>query len=151
MSTERLLLWTLVVGLCVALVLGIGWWRAATRTRRANRDRGARARQGELDAEDLLESLGFEIVERQAHRTWSIWVDDEPRDASVRADLLVERDGALFVAEVKTGQRALDPRHPSTRRQLLEYWLVFQPDGLLLVDMEARRVREITFDFALGP
>jgi hypothetical protein len=151
MSTERLLLLTVAVGLGVALILAVGWWRAATRTRRSNRVRGERARQGELDAEDLLDELGFHVVERQAHRTWTIWVDEEPRDASVRADLLVERDGALFVAEVKTGQRALDPRHPSTRRQLLEYWLVFQPDGLLVVDMESRRVREITFDFALGP
>jgi hypothetical protein len=65
--------------------------------------------------------------------------------ASVRADLLVQRDGALFVAEVKTGSRAPDPSFPATRRQLLEYLMVFEPDGLLLVDMEREAVMEVEF------
>ena len=61
-----------------------------------------------------------------------------------RADLLVEarsRSGFLrgqrFVAEVKTGERAIDPTHPATRRQLMEYLHVFEVDGVLLVDREA--------------
>jgi hypothetical protein len=35
--------------------------------------------------------------------------------------------------------------YPPTRRQLLEYWFVFEPDGLLLVDVEAGVVSAIVF------
>ena len=122
-------------------------WGYATRTRRGNARRSLRAREGEEDAEELLRACGFTVVERQATRQWSFDVDGEEYVAGVRADLLVEKDEALYVAEVKTGLRAPDPRHPATRRQLLEYWFVYEPDGLLLVDMERREVREVTFPF----
>lgn len=135
----------LIVAVVVALIVA---WRMATRGSRASVARNRRAQQGEAGAERLLEAQGFVVVERQASRTWSFDVDGEEQHAGVRADLLVERDDMLYVAEVKTGARAPDPRHPATRRQLLEYWLVYQPDGLLLVDMERQEVREVVFPFS---
>ena len=62
-----------------------------------------------------------------------------------RVDLLVVRHGKRFAVDVKTGDIAPDPRHPATRRQLLEYLLAFEVDGVLLVDMRARRIHEIAF------
>lgn len=130
--------------LALALVFA---WRLATRASRASSARNRRALAGESAAERLLQRQGFDIIERQASRQWSFDVDGEEQLAGVRADLLVQRDERLFVAEVKTGTRAPDPRHPPTRRQLLEYWFVYQPDGLLLVDMEREEVREVSFPF----
>ncbi len=73
--------------------------------------------------------------------------DGEPLTFSVRADLIARcRRGRLFVVEVKTGSLAPDPRHGPTRRQLLEYSLIFGTPYLLLVDMQARRIHEIGFE-----
>ena len=77
----------------------------------------------------------------------AVEVDGESWEVLCRADLLVEdADGARFVAEVKTGRMAPEPTRPATRRQLLEYWLVFPVDGVLLVDMAAGRVRAVRFN-----
>ena len=74
------------------------------------------------------------------------WVNDgEEVEVAVRADLWVGRGSRRFVAEVKTGSMAPDPTRSATRRQLLEYLLVFEPDGLLLVDVEEGLIHEIDF------
>ncbi len=131
----------------LAITLAIAW-RFATQASRASTRRNTRARRAEDAAEHLLEACGFTILERQATRQWSFEVDGETQVAGVRADLLVSRDDRLFVAEVKTGSLAPNPCHPATRRQLLEYWFVYEPDGLLLVDMERHEVREVCFPFS---
>ncbi len=71
---------------------------------------------------------------------WTMWIDGEPVEVGVRADLWVGLGERRYVAEVKTGGRAPDPTHPATRRQLLEYRVAFEPDGLLLVDAEEGRI-----------
>lgn len=127
--------------LLAALVLLALWVFALSRRGSArSRARVRRAQRGEAAAERLLEELGYTIVERQARGRWTLWLDGEAEEVEVRADLIVERDGLRFVAEVKTGDLATDPLYPPTRRQLLEYWVAFEPDGLLLVDVEAERV-----------
>ena len=99
---------------------------------------------------NLNVGVGYGVVGRQPTRRWRMTIAGRPREVSSRADLLVERKGRRFVADVKTGGRAPDPRIPATRRQLMEYLLVFEVDGALLVDMERGRVREVEFpDF--GP
>jgi hypothetical protein len=49
------------------------------------------------------------------------------------------------VAEVKSGKLAPRIETAATRRQLLEYRVAFDVDGVLLVDEEAGRVSEIVF------
>ena len=129
----------------LALLLAIAWRVAATRGSRRARRRSRRAVRAEGHAERLLERAGYAILERQVAGSWTLLVDGEELEAAVRADLLVGRAGRIYVAEVKTGSRAPDPTFPATRRQLLEYLHVFEPDGLLLVDMEQERVLEIEF------
>lgn len=146
MTAEQLLL-LLIAGL--AALAALMWWRASSRAGQASRARNQRAQSGEAAAEGLLESLGYEILERQLCGEWEMEVDGEPVRAGVRADLLVQRDGLVFVAEVKTGSLAPQPSYAPTRRQLLEYWFVFGPDGMLLVDMESMVVREVRFDLAV--
>lgn len=126
------------------VVLAFLWWRALGRVGRANRRRQAIASQGEADAERVLAAAGYAVVARQVTGTFVMEVDGERVEVRCRADLVVEGRGR-FVAEVKTGDRAADPTHPATRRQLLEYALAFDVDGVLLVDMVERSVHAVSF------
>ncbi|MCO4744677.1 MAG: hypothetical protein KC912_07810 [Proteobacteria bacterium] len=136
----------LVVSLTILVLALLGWWRASTRITRGNAGRQRRAQWGEDDAERLLIADGFTIVDRQVTGEWSYFLDGEPITVRCRADFLVSQDDHRFIAEVKTGERAIDPTNPSTRRQLLEYQLAFPVDGILLLDMESREVFEVYFD-----
>jgi hypothetical protein len=143
--------WTLVAILAGAVaVLVLLLWLRGGRDGRQSRRRQRRADRGEARAERLLRRQGYRIEERQASVHWTMEVDGEPVEVEARADLLVRRKGRLYVAEVKTGTRATDPCHPRTRRQLLEYALVYDVDGVLLVDMEAKEVFEVGFDDLFG-
>jgi len=129
-----------VLASLVALVqtVRIAWGRFARRW--TIRARARRATAGEMRAEPLLGRAGYEIVERQARRSWTVYADGVPLDIGLRADLLVVRGGRRYVAEVKTGKIAPRLDHAATRRQLLEYRLAFGVDGVLLVDPDAERV-----------
>lgn len=105
------------------------------------------ARSGENRAAALLRAAGFEILEQQPTCVWPIAVDGITTNVESRADFLLRRGGLLFVADAKSGQRAPDPRLPATRRQLLEYLLVFEVDAVLLVDTERGVI--LTLDFPL--
>lgn len=138
----------LFVALAAALLLAAGF--ASVRVARALRGMRARARmrraqRGEHAARGLLVSRGFEVTSEQAPGRVVLRVDGEETFFAVRADYLVRRRGRSFVAEVKTGARAPSLDHGPTRRQLLEYASAFAVDGVLLVDPEARTVREVAF------
>jgi Holliday junction resolvase-like predicted endonuclease len=143
--------WVLcLVASTIACFAFLGWIRGRSRVSRANRARQEVASDGELAAERLLERRGFTILDRQVTVRWHIEVDGEPFPCASRADLLVQKRGRQFVAEVKTGSRAPDPTTPQTRRQLLEYLMAFPVHGALLVDMERRTIHEIRFPHPPG-
>lgn len=133
-----------LLGLALALQLAHGALRRWLERRRARR-RQSRALRGERHAEKLLDRLGYTVRARQAAITWSITCDDAVHEVPLRADLIVERDGQRFVAEVKTGRTAPRLNTAATRRQLLEYRVAYEVDGVLLVDAEAGRVMHVTF------
>lgn len=143
---EQLLPWAVAV-LCALALTCLVAARALARWRRRlhGHRRWVRAAAGEVEAEDLLAEHGFAILDRQAGLVWSIECDGEPHPVELRADLLVERAGRRFVAEVKTGVSAPLLTNAATRRQLLEYCVAYEVDSVLLVDVEAQAVREITF------
>ena len=120
------------------------WWRAA-RPRWALRSRARRGAEGEQAAEPLLRRLGYDIEARQATAEWTVSVGGDARAIAVRADYLVQKGGRLLAADVKTGRLAPRIESAATRRQLLEYRLAFEVDGVLLVDVEAGRVEEVEF------
>ncbi len=136
--------WLPLTLVLVILALVVLWRRALGRTRRGNMRRGARARRMETEAIALLERCGFVVNDEQVTLNWPMLIDGEEQLARLRLDLLVERNGRVYVAEVKSGD-AVRPTAPATRRQLLEYHLVCNVDGVLLVDMEERQVLEIEF------
>ncbi len=128
-----------VVALWLASVLRR--WRGSWRARR----RAVRAGAGEDRAAGMLEAAGFRIVARQARIAWVPLVDGEPFATELRADYLVEARGELFVAEVKTGREAPSLATAATRRQLLEYRVAFEADGVLLVCPEAGAIHRVEF------
>ena len=123
----------------------VAWLQDAPR-RRLQRAR-TRGRAGERRAAAILRREGYRVEAVQPAAEWTILCDDEPLAVSMRADLLVSRDGQSFIAEIKTGECAqLDVA--TTRRQLLEYSVAYAVDGVLLVDVEAERVQQIRFPLA---
>jgi hypothetical protein len=114
-------------------------------TGRAYQERGQR---GEKDAERLLERQGYRICARQVPGSYALAVDGQLEQVQLSADLLVERGGTEWVAEVKTGRHAPRVSYADTRRQMLEYQLAFGVPGVLLVDIESERVREVRFPLA---
>jgi hypothetical protein len=136
----------LIISLAAAVFVLLGaLWLARTGTRRANHRRQRRARRGEERARRLLRRAGFRIDADQARETWWMLVDGRDVEVQVRADYLVSRFRRRYVAEVKTGELAPDPTYPPTRRQLLEYSLAFDVDGVLLVDVEEGDILEVGF------
>lgn len=136
----------LVLAVAIALLLLI----AALALRRGYlrwrlRRRWSHARAVERQAGRLLEELGYAVLGRQIETTYTVLVDGQPTEVALRADYLVSRDGRQFVAEVKSGLVAPRLDTAATRRQLLEYLMAFQVDGVLLVDGEQREVHEVTF------
>ena len=133
----------------VAIVLALGQAVAAAWTRRARRARilarVVRAGEGEAGAVAMLEDLGFEILGAQVAAEYPVRVDDEITLIQVRADFVVRKDGASYVVEVKTGAVAPRIATTATRRQLLEYRVAFDVDGVLLLDAEAGRLHAVTF------
>jgi hypothetical protein len=110
-------------------------WRIAR-----HRKTGAR---GEARARKLLEAEGYAIEAEQVTRRYELRVDGLPHPVPLRADYLVRRDGRAFIAEVKSGAESARIGNAATRRQLIEYRLAFDVDGILLVDAYAGRIVEV--------
>ena len=119
---------------CVACVR----WLRAYRSRRLGK-------RGEREARSLLAAAGFSILDAQTTRRYRVRVDGKELQVDLRADFVVERRGATFVAEVKGGPVVNDPLHTPTRRQLLEYEVAFDVDGVLLVDTPRRKIWRVAF------
>jgi hypothetical protein len=108
-----------------------------------------RAQGAEAAAPRLLESLGYHVLGAQVAKSYSLVVDGEPMNIALRADYLVARQGKTYVAEVKSGKWAPNLGTAATRRQLLEYLVAFQVDGVLLVNGETHRVHQVAYPVSL--
>lgn len=117
------------------------WWRRARM--RARFERGA---EGEREAAALLTAAGFAIEGAEVVHRYPVFVDGDPVTIELRADYLVRRGGARFVAEVKTGRAAPRIETATTRRQLLEYQHAFDVEGVLLVDADAGAIHLVAFE-----
>jgi hypothetical protein len=104
-----------------------------------------KAKKSELKAVELLKKNGFEIIDLQKESYYILSIDDKPYKAAVKADMIVKKGNKTYVAEVKSGESSPSPRFIATRRQLLEYYLVYRPSGLLLVDMEREKIRKVEY------
>jgi len=137
-----------LAGLVFLLVMFTGAWLdkkyRAWKLAKAASKAAKNGLKAEKEAEKLLKKLGYVLLQRQPPASYWAVVDDEPQNIKLSGDILVELKGKTYLAEVKTG-KAVKLDHAETRRQLLEYQLAFGVDGILLVDMEALKVRSIRF------
>lgn len=120
------------------------WWAKSAAAFRVGRHRRLGA-DGERRARALLKKEGYRVCEVQKGGTYVLMIDGKETAIHLRSDYLVEKCGRRFVAEVKSGALSVKVTSRATRRQLLEYLLAFDVDGVLLVDMHACQIREVTF------
>lgn len=120
------------------------WWAQNRAARRVARHRRLGER-GERRAAELLRRGGYRIVEEQVSARYQVAIDGRRVGVTVRADFLVARGRQLFVAEAKSGEESARVTGRATRRQLLEYWWVFDVEGILLVDAHAGTIERVEF------
>lgn len=137
----------LVAGLAVAVAVVQAVGHAVRRWYRRRRMslRMRRAVLGEARAPAWLEEHGYAVVGAQVVVEHPVQIDDRLVRAVLRADYLAERDGARFVVEVKTGRLAPRIETRATRRQMLEYRVAFDVDGVVLIDADSGTVHEVSF------
>ena len=138
----------------VLLLIILGAWAAVKfRDFRQNLRHKGRLRRGskaEKWAVQALEQDGFEILAEQAVAPVRFAIDGEWQEREVRMDILAKKEGELFGVEVKSGNQALDPGMATIRRQMLEYTLAFELNGILWADYEQKSFHYIEFEWGVG-
>ena len=129
------------------LLLGVLLGAAAVRWRSRRRIARHRrmGREGQVRALKLLRRAGYRVLDTEVAATGRVRVDGTPVDYRVRADAIVRRGFRRYVAEFKGGAESAAITNRATRRQLLEYALLFDVAGVLLVDASRGRVHRIEF------
>jgi hypothetical protein len=92
-----------------------------------------------------LRAHGYDVTGEQIDGGYTLVIDGQRHWVQLRADFLVVRGKYTYIAEVKSGRLAPRLQTSATRRQLLEYLLAYEVDGVLLVDPEKRRIHEVVF------
>jgi len=103
------------------------------------------SRRAESVAQHFLEQQGYKIIATQQRVPIVTKVDGREYQNHVKADFIVQKNGLKYVADVKTGAQVKKPTNADIRRQLLEYYLIYRTDGVLLVDMENNKIHNIEF------
>tara|TARA_B110000503_G_scaffold83797_1_gene127778 strand:- start:834 stop:1283 length:450 start_codon:yes stop_codon:yes gene_type:complete len=103
-----------------------------------------RGRKGERNSIRLLENHGYKVLDEQIKLNGYFFIDGELSEFDLRPDLLVEKDGVKYIAEVKTGEVA-NPSNRNTRRQLHEYSYYSNQDIVLLVDPIKKSIKKLSF------
>lgn len=104
-----------------------------------------KAKNSEYKAIELMKNRGFEIIDLQKECAYTLFIDNKPHKVTVKADMIVKKGNKIYVAEVKSGEKVTSPKYTDTRRQLLEYFMVYRPSGLILVDMEKQKLRTVEY------
>ncbi len=102
---------------------------------------------GEFEAKNYLKNLGFTIIAEQASLISSLFIDKIKYDYEVKVDFIVQKGNKKSIVEVKSGNEAINPLNINTRRQLLEYMLLYNVDNIYLFDAKNKRLKKISFLF----
>ncbi len=105
------------------------------------------AKAVEKDAEKLLKEEGYKILSSQDRGIYKLKVNGETKEILVIPDFVVKKNGKVFIAEVKRGKEVGSIKNSHTRRQLLEYFMAYAPDGVLLLDMNNFTINTVEFLF----
>jgi CRISPR/Cas system-associated exonuclease Cas4 (RecB family) len=131
--------------LCLVLFVKINNWLRTKRLRK----RFSKSRQAEKEAEKILRKNGYAIIDAQKSKPLLITIGDKIHRYLVRIDYLVRKRGKVFVVEVKSGEKIPYITNRETRRQMLEYYLAYQPCGILLLNMKNKNISEVKFQFEI--
>ena len=104
-----------------------------------------RGQKGEKISVKLLEKNGYKIIDEQIKLNGYFFIDDDLKQFELRPDLLVEKDGVQYIAEIKTGEVA-NPTNRNTRRQLHEYSYYSGHEVVLLVDPIKKSIKRLSFE-----
>ena len=110
-----------------------------------SREHARRGHVAEREAQQVLESMGFKVLDKQVETEIGWWSDQDWYETTITADYLVKRNGHTAIVEVKTGKES-KATHRHTRRQLLEYRIAFSVDHIYLFDGERQQLSQIDFD-----
>ena len=111
------------------------------------RQRFSKSRQAEKEAEKILRKNGYTIIDIQKSKPLLITIGDKIHRYLVRIDYLARKRGKVYVVEVKSGEKIPYITNRETRRQMLEYYLAYQPSGILLLNMKNKTISEVKFQF----
>ncbi len=103
-----------------------------------------RGKKGERTSIKLLERNGYKVLDEQIKLNGYFFINDDLKEFELRPDLLVEKDGIRYIAEIKTGEVA-NPNNRNTRRQLHEYSYYSGHDIILLVDPINKSINRLSF------
>ena len=103
-----------------------------------------RGKKGEINSIKLLKKKGYKVLDEQIRLNGYFFIDDALNKFELRPDLLVEKEGIKYIAEIKTGDVA-NPVNRNCRRQLHEYSYYSGHDVVLLVDPIKKTIKKINF------
>jgi len=129
--------------ICLIFYVKISNWLRAERLRK----RFSKSRQAEKEAEKILRKNGYAIIDAQKSKPLFITIGNKIHRYLVRIDYLARKRGKVYVVEVKSGEKIPYITNRETRRQMLEYYLAYQPSGILLLNMKNRSISEVKFQF----
>ncbi|MBJ57317.1 MAG: hypothetical protein CMP24_03635 [Rickettsiales bacterium] len=105
------------------------------------------AKKSEKEAIVLLKKHNFDIIDEQFKVNHYLYENNKKKSFSFRPDLLVQKNGVEYFAEIKSGQASYI-ENINTRRQLLEYFIYSKKKSIILVDTENSIIKKIDFVFA---
>ena len=129
--------------ICLIFYIKISNWLRAERLRK----RFSKSRQAEKEAEKILKKNGYAIIDTQKSKPLLITIGNKIHRYLVRIDYLARKSGKVYVVEVKSGEKIPYITNRETRRQMLEYYLAYQPSGILLLNMKNKSISEVKFQF----
>lgn len=97
------------------------------------------------EAENILLKHGFKILDRGRKGSLITYVNGKSNLGLVQADFVVTKKKKTYVATIKSGEFSSDEASTALRRQLIENKFVFDPDGLLVVDINEGRLKRVEF------
>jgi Holliday junction resolvase len=143
---NSILIFILFIGggiVCLILYIKISHWLRA----KGLRKRFSKSRRAEKEAEKVLMKNGYAVIDAQKSKPLLITIGDKVHRYLVRIDYLVRKRGKVYVVEVKSGEKIPYITNRETRRQMLEYYLAYQPSGILLLNMKNKSISEVKFQF----
>lgn len=138
----------ILILICISLgIISFRLWYKSFSKKKQQKKRFKRGFKLEQKAAKFLISKGFTILGDQVEYQHTYFVNDEETVSTINIDYLVEKGNEIFVVEVKSGKSAISIKNRSTRRQLLEYAVAIECDGVYLLDMENKELQLIEFQF----